>query len=169
MDPELLKWILVGVEIFLIILGIVGSVLPVLPGTWVVYAAMLIQHFFSPGIKYHWAILVILGIATAVIQLLDYLIPIWGSKKMGASKYGQWGTIIGALVGAFVFPPWGIVIGPFVGALAGELIAGKKSDKAIKAGFGAFLGFITGTFMKVVFGFIMGVWIIVMMIKGWNA
>lgn len=163
MDGDTLKIILIIIEILLIIIGIVGAVLPVLPGTWVVYAAMLIQHFFHDGAEYHWAILVGFGLVTLVVQVLDYLIPIWGSKKLGAGKYGQWGTIIGALVGAFAYPPFGIIIGPFVGALLGELLSGKKINAALKAGTGAFLGFVTGVVMKVGLGVIMGIWIIVKM------
>jgi len=163
MDAETLKIVLIVVEVLLIIIGIVGAVLPVLPGTWVVYAAMLIQEFFHEGINYHWSILVGFGIITLIVQILDYLIPIWGSKKLGAGKYGQWGTLIGALAGAFFFPPFGIIIGPFLGALAGELISGKDFQLAVKAGTGAFLGFITGVVMKVGLGVVMGIWIIVKM------
>ncbi|MBX2845690.1 MAG: DUF456 domain-containing protein [Saprospiraceae bacterium] len=144
----------------LVVFGILGSILPVLPGVWVVYAGMLVQHFFRDGIEYHWAILVGFGLVTLVVQLLDYFIPIWGSKKLGAGKYGQWGSMIGVFVGAFLFPPFGIIVGPFLGAIIGELISGKSGEKALKAGTGAFLGFITGVFMKSFLAIVMGGWLI---------
>ena len=86
-----------------------------------------------------------------LIQVLDYFIPIWGTKKFGGTKIGVWGSVIGMIVGLF-FAPLGIILGPFVGAIIGELIAGKETKLAIKAGFGAFIGFLFGTIAKLIVG-----------------
>ncbi len=144
-------------EIFLIILafaciilGILGSVLPVLPGVPLSYVGILLLHFtekvqFSTQFLILWAVLVIL------VQLLDYYVPIWGTKKFGGSKRGVWGCAIGMVVGMF-FGPWGIILGPFAGAIVGELTGGKQTQDAIKAGFGSFMGFLLGIVSKLIVG-----------------
>lgn len=133
-----------------IIIGIIGSVLPVLPGVPLSYGGILILHFtdkvqFTTEFLIFWAVIVI------VVQLLDYYVPIWGTKKFGGSKRGIWGCAIGMVVGLF-FGPWGIVLGPFVGAIAGELSGGKQTQEAIKAGFGSFMGFFLGIVSKLIVG-----------------
>jgi uncharacterized protein YqgC (DUF456 family) len=72
-------------------------------------------------------------------QILNYVIPIWGVKKYGGSKAGQWGGVLGLLVG-LLFMPWGMIVGPFVGAVLGEMMAGKNTSDSLKAGFGSFVG-----------------------------
>lgn len=133
-----------------IIIGIIGSVLPVLPGVPLSYGGILLLHFtekvqFSTQFLIFWAVIVI------IVQLLDYYVPIWGTKKFGGSKRGIWGCAIGMVVGLF-FGPWGIVLGPFVGAIVGELSGGKQTQEAIKAGFGSFMGFLLGIVSKLIVG-----------------
>ena len=133
-----------------IVVGIIGSVLPVLPGVPLSYAGILLLHFtekvqFSIPFLILWLVLVIL------VQLLDYYVPIWGTRKFGGSKRGVWGCAIGMVVGLF-FGPWGIVLGPFVGAIVGEISGGKQTQAAIKAGFGSFIGFLLGIVSKLVVG-----------------
>lgn len=133
-----------------IVVGIIGSVLPVLPGVPLSYGGILLLHFtekvqFSIPFLILWLVLVIL------VQLLDYYVPIWGTRKFGGSKRGVWGCAIGMVVGLF-FGPWGIVLGPFVGAIVGELSGGKQTQAAIKAGFGSFIGFLLGIVSKLVVG-----------------
>jgi len=146
-------------EIFLLILaavliitGIIGSVLPVLPGPPIAFAGLLVMYF--TGIEYQISLwfLIPLGLLTIFISVLDYLLPSMGTKKFGGTKYGSWGSNIGLIVGIFTswLGPWGIIIGPFAGAFIGELIGGQNSTAALKSATGSFLGFVTGTFMKVV-------------------
>lgn len=75
--------------------------------------------------------------------------PMLGTKYSGGSKWGNWGCAVGTVAGMFVFPPWGILLGPFVGAFVGELLGGKASGDALKAGFGAFAGFLLSVVLKV--------------------
>lgn len=132
-----------------IISGILGCVLPIIPGPPLSYVGLLFLHFtaryqFSSKFLITWAII------TTVVYALDYLIPAWGTKKFGGSNRGVWGSIIGLVIGLFFFPPFGIIIGPFLGAVIGELTAGKESGAALKSGFGSFMGFLAGTLLKLI-------------------
>ena len=142
-------------DIFLIILGsicllvgILGCVLPVLPGVPLAYCGLLLLHA-TDKVQFSWQFLVIWAAVTVVVQVLDSVVPIWGTKKFGGSKMGVWGSTIGLLVGLF-FGPWGIVLGPFVGAVVFELIDGKNTRLALKAGWGSFVGLMTGTILKLI-------------------
>lgn len=134
--------------IFMLV-GIIGSFLPVLPGPPISWLGLLLLYLTQAIPNNWWVLGVTLSIALIVFAL-DYVIPAMGTKKFGGTKAGVFGTTIGLLV-ALVFPilgPLGIIIWPFVGALVGELL--NKADKktATKAAFGSFLGFLTGTFLK---------------------
>lgn len=132
-----------------IILGILGSVLPVLPGPPLSWVGLLLLHL-TKTLPEDWTFLGITLVIAIIIFVLDYIIPVVGTKKFGGTKYGMIGTTVGLLIAIFfpVLGPFGIIIWPFVGALAGELINKADSKTATKAAFGSFLGFITGTFMK---------------------
>jgi uncharacterized protein YqgC (DUF456 family) len=139
-------WIILGVV--LVLVGLAGSLLPLLPGPPVAYVGLLIQQLrpdkpFATKFLLIWAGIVILSL------VLDYLIPIWGTKRFGGTKYGVWGCTIGFLA-AFWIGPWGVIIGPFAGAFIGELIGGQQTDKSLKAAFGSFVGFLLGSFLKLV-------------------
>jgi hypothetical protein len=144
-----MDYILIGLGIILMITGIFGCVLPLLPGPPLNYIGLLLLHF-TTGYQFSTRFLVIWGIVTVVVYALDYVIPVWGTKKFGGSKRGVWGSMIGLIAGMFFFPPFGIIIGPFAGAVIGELTAGKDSKAALKSGFGSFVGFLTGTILKLI-------------------
>ena len=93
--------------------------------------------------------LVVWGLLVVLAQAMDYVTPMLGTKYSGGSKWGNWGCAVGTVAGIFVFPPWGILLGPFVGAFVGELLGGKASGDALKAGFGAFAGFLLSVVLKV--------------------
>ena len=133
----------------LMLVGILGSFLPVLPGPPISWVGLLLLYTTS-AITMNWTFLGITLAIALVVFGLDYVIPAIGTKKFGGTKAGVIGTTVGLLV-ALIFPilgPFGIIIWPFVGALVGELL--NKADKktATKAAFGSFLGFLTGTFLK---------------------
>ena len=129
------------------VVGCVGCIVPVLPGVALAYAGYLCLYFCSYSeISVAW--LVVFGVLTAIVSVLDYLLPSYMTKKFGGSKAGERGAMAGVLCG-FLFGPIGIIVGPFVGAVLGELIF-DNSDKqrALRSGFGSFLSFFVGTGIK---------------------
>jgi len=140
-------------DIFLVILGIcflvgglAGCILPALPGPPLSYIALLLlqaTRFGDFSVKF----LIITAIVTIIVTVVDYLLPLWGAKKWGGSRAGIIGSAVGLVIGLF-FLPIGIIVGPFAGAVVGELIAGRDSNVALRSGFGAFVGFLLGTGVK---------------------
>lgn len=140
MDDSILN-IISGI---LLIVGLLGTVLPVLPGAPLALAGLLVFKF-SGDCGYGWGLVIIAGILVIIGALLDYFLPVYMTKRLGGTKYGIWGSILGLIVGLF-FPPFGFLIGPFAGALVGELIYNAQDKKrAVKAAFGSFVGFILTT------------------------
>ena len=133
--------------------GLAGAVLP-LPGPPLSFAGLILLHI-STYAEFSNTVLISLGFITLVIAVLDYYIPIWGTKKFGGTKYGAIGATLGLLVGFFVIPAIGIFIGTFLGAFVGELIGGTNAKSALKSAFGSFVGFITGIAIKVVLCLVM--------------
>ncbi len=138
----------------LIVLGIIGCFLPVLPGPPLGYVGLLLLHFTSHA-HFSTTTLVVLGIVVVLVSALDYFVPVWGTKKFGGSKLGVVGSVAGLLIGVFFFPPLGIIVGPFLGAIAGELANGDDLPKAVKSGFGSFLGYLFGTSIKLAVSIVM--------------
>ena len=139
-------WLVLG--IILMLVGILGSILPLLPGPPLCFLALLVQQLrsdtpFTAKFLWIWAAI------TVVITVLDYVVPLYGTRKYGGSKYGVWGSTIGLIAG-FWLGPLGIIIGPFVGAFVGEFIASNDSEHALKAAWGSFVGFLFGTLLKLV-------------------
>jgi len=142
--------IVLSLAFFFMIGGILGSILPVIPGTPISWIGLIILYL-SPSLKFDWPFIIITGVIAIAIYILDYVVPAIGTKRFGGSKAGAWGAIIGLFVGIIVPIPLGILIGPFLGALVGELIINKTEKRqAWKAAFGSFIGFLASTFMKLV-------------------
>lgn len=111
----------------------------------------MIALHFSIYADYRAGVLIGMGVAVAIIVGMDYLIPIWGTKKFGGSKAGVWGSIIGLAVGLF-FGPLGFVLGPFLGAFLGEYIIDPNDFKrALKSATGSLIGFLIGTGLKLAY------------------
>ena len=151
-----------------LLLGFIGCIVPMLPGVPLAYLGLLLLHWTERA-QFSWEFLTIWAIIVIVIQVLDYFIPAWGTKKFGGTKWGVWGSTIGMLLGLFI-GPWGIILGPFAGAVLGELIYFNRHpnatfadnaqvpnatpspetnfNRALRAGFGSFIGLLTGTIIK---------------------
>lgn len=139
--------LLISIAVILLLLGIIGCLVPMLPGPPLSFAALLQFTSRSPFTE---EFLVMWGLITVAVTVLDYWVPIYGTKKLGGTKWGVWGAAIGLIIGLFVFPPFGIFTGPLIGALLGELIAGQDFSKALRSALGSFVGFVAGTIMKLV-------------------
>lgn len=157
--------LLIVLGCILLILGIIGSVAPVLPGpplSWIALLCLEFTNYYDINI---W-ILVITGIVMIIITALDYWIPAAGTKYFGGSRYGVWGSVIGIIASLIMFPVmniFGIILFPFLGALVGELIAEKPFDKSLKAAFGSLLGFLAGTVIKLIYSVVLLVMYIVLL------
>lgn len=141
--------ITLSVAAFLLsIVGIIGCIVPALPGTVLSYAGLLCAYFTSYSHLSSASIWIWLVVAVAVTAA-DYFLPAWMTRRFGGSRAGAIGATVGVIAGFFLFPPLGIVLGPFMGAVLGELLHDKTDPaKALLVGFGSFLSFIVGTGLK---------------------
>lgn len=134
----------------LVLIGFIGSILPVIPGPPISWVGLLLlkwtDYIADHGEAYGNALWILLFFVI-LVTILDYVVPIMGTKKYGGSKRGVWGATIGVVVGLFFGPP-GIIIGPFLGAYIGEITTGKKERDALRAAWGSFVGFLLGVGMK---------------------
>ncbi len=146
-------YILLTFSIILMILGIIGCLVPVLPGPPLNFVGLIMLQITRFG-DFSSRLLIVMGIIAVVVTILDYVVPIWGTRKFGGSKYGMRGATVGLIVGLFLGPA-GIIIGPFVGAFVGEMIFRDDFRYALKGSFGSLLGFLTGIGLKLAASFLM--------------
>ena len=136
-------------------LGLIGTVIPILPGTTIILAAAIIHWVaLGPDRSLGWSALVAMLLLTLLTYAIDAAAGYLGAKRFGATKWGLIGCAAGALAGLF-FGLLGLFVGPVIGAIAGELIGGKKIVKAGRAGWGTFLGSLGGLIAKLFIGLIM--------------
>lgn len=129
----------------LLLVGLAGAVLP-LPGPPLSFVGLIVLNY-SKYTNFSSDLLYILGLLTALITVLDYFIPIWGTKKFGGSKWGTIGSGLGLVIGIFL-GPFGMFFGAFIGAFLGEYLHNKNQAIAFKAALGSFLGLIAGIVFK---------------------
>ena len=146
-----MTFLLIIAGFLLALAGVVGGILPFIPGPPLSFLSLLILSWAYQWEPFSGCFLIIMGLLTVLLTVLEYLIPAGGAKKYGASKAGIWGSFLGMPLGLFFFPPWGILIGGIVGAFSGELIAGKEGNAALRASWGVFIGYIAGTALKLAF------------------
>ena len=142
-----MDFVLIIIAVILLLAGIIGCLVPLIPGPPLSYGAILLLQFSSRS-PFSEEFLVMWGAITVAVTVLDYWVPVYGTKKLGGTKTGIRGAAIGLIIGLFVFPPFGIIAGPFLGALIGELISGQEFARAMRSALGSFAGFIAGTLMK---------------------
>ncbi|SDR73312.1 hypothetical protein SAMN04487764_0463 [Gillisia sp. Hel1_33_143] len=131
----------------LLIVGILGSFLPVLPGVPVSWLGLLV-FFLAPSIEMNYWFLGITLIIAIVIFILNLAVPAMGTKKYGGSRSGMIGATIGLVVGLIAPIPFGILIGPFIGAFVGEIVNKSNSKSALRAAYGSFLGLVASSVME---------------------
>jgi len=143
-----------------VLIGIVGSVLPVIPGPPIGWVGLLLLYLTKAVPMDYWVIGITLFLAI-LVSILDYVVPAIGTKKFGGTKYGMWGTTIGLVVGFLIPIPLGFLIGSVVGAFIGEMLYDSKdTNRATKAAVGSFIGFVGSTFLKLVVTFGYLIWFV---------
>jgi uncharacterized protein YqgC (DUF456 family) len=149
------KIILISVVSALMITGLAGTFLPLVPGIPLIYLAILVYGFFTSWIDYGINFMLIWGLITVLLVFLDYYAGAWGAKKYGASSAGIWGAILGGILGVIFLGFPGIIAGPFLGAFVGELLSGKTHASALRSSWGTFVGYLAGSLFKVIVGITM--------------
>ena len=139
----------------MVLVAVVGSVVPVIPGPPLAFASLLVLSYAKGWGLFSSEFLIIAGALSLLISVLDYILPAEGARRYGASKFGVIGAIVGIIGGFLIMPPLGIVIGALLGAVAGELAANKSGHDALRAGWGVFLGFMVGTGIRLAFSLAM--------------
>lgn len=151
-----------------VLIGIIGSVLPVIPGPPIGWVGVLLLYLTKAVPMDYWAIGITLFLAI-LVSILDYIIPALGTKKFGGTKYGMWGTTIGLVIGFFIPIPLGFLIGSVIGAFIGEMLYDSKdTNRATKAAVGSFIGFVGSTFLKLVLTFGYLIWFVKITWKYWS-
>jgi uncharacterized protein YqgC (DUF456 family) len=150
LDPVVL-WLIAGA---LVLIGLVGLVLPGVPGVIAVFGGMLLAASIDDFTRIGWPTLVALGVLTALAFAADILGSLLGAQRVGASKLALWGAAIGTLA-ALPFGFVGLIFGPFAGAMIGEFMAQQRLDAATRVGIGTWIGLAIGTLAKVALVFVM--------------
>lgn len=153
-----MTYALIIVAILLSLIGLVGAIVPGIAGPPFSFLGLLVLSFVE-GIHYPTEFLVVMGVIGAIIFVLDYVVPVWGTKTLGGTKAGVRGSTIGLILGllvTIVFPIGfiAILLGPFIGAYIGEKNAGTDDHRAWRSALGSFLGFLAGTFIKTVYALV---------------
>ena len=149
---ELFWWLITAV---LFAVGLIGTVLPIFPGTTFILAGAIIHRvMLGPEKSIGWRSIAVLTLLTLVTYALDFLSGYVGAKYFGATRWGMIGAVLGALIGIF-FGIIGLFVGPVVGAIAGEFLAGKRMIDAGRAGWGSLMGNLGGMIAKLVIGLVM--------------
>lgn len=145
-----MEWITLSVATLIFMFGLVGSLLPVVPGSFIVWLGVIVHRLWmGADASVTWKIVILTGILTLFGQIVDFLMGIWGARKFGASWKGAVGAFVGAFVGFLVPPPlfW-LIVGPIAGAVVGELAAGRTFREGGKAGVGTVVGGIIAFALK---------------------
>jgi uncharacterized protein YqgC (DUF456 family) len=151
MDTQALFYLLAGV---MVVVGVLGIVLPALPGVPLVFAGMWLAAWAGGYAQVGGVTVVILGVMALLSLGVDLIGTLLGAKRVGASRLALAGAAVGTVVGLF-FGLVGIFVGPFVGALAGELVHGRDAARAARVGMGTWVGIVIAAVLKLTLAFAM--------------
>src|SRR6056297_3236421 len=150
----MVEFLLIVLAALLLLIGLIGCILPVIPGPPISFVGLLVLEA-TEKVDFSNNLLLLMFALATIVTVLDYIIPVWGTKKFGGTRAGVIGSTLGLIFGLIFFPPIGIIIGPFAGAVIGELIQKDDFNNALKSGIGSFIVFLLGTGMKLVVSSIM--------------
>ena len=145
-----METLLIILALVFAIVGLLGSILPALPGAPLSYVGLLLL-LPCEGVEISNTAVWVYGISLAIVSILDYIAPVWLTNLSGGGKQATRASMAGLVAGLFFFPPWGLIIGPFVGAFIGELMDGASKGKALKVALMSFVGFLLTTGMKIIY------------------
>jgi len=140
-----------GLGLVMILLGVLGALIPVLPGPPLSWLGLLFLYL-TKSVEMNMSFLIITALIALGVYVLDLFMPAWGTKKFGGSKQGSYGAMIGVVVAILIpiFGPFGFLVFPFLGALIGEMIYHKEAKNKLKSAFGSLVGFLAGTLLKLI-------------------
>lgn len=140
------------------VVGLAGSVLPILPGAILIWVGMLLYGVLTQFATLHFLFFLGQGLAVVLVYVIDYLAGMVGVKKFGGSRYAIYGSFIGTVLGIILLGPAGIIFGPFMGAVAGEMLNGQQLNVAARSGIGTIVGMLGGVLVKLTIEVAMIVW-----------
>ncbi|MGR3178554.1 MAG: DUF456 domain-containing protein [Candidatus Anammoxibacter sp.] len=153
MDPWSILFLVISLLIMLT--GLVGIIFPVIPSTPLIWVGTFIYVISSGFEDITWNVLIVFGILTAFTLIADFFANMYGAKRFGASKWGIIGSTVGMIIGTITTGVVGLIVGSFLGAVVFELLAGRQLKVAFNSGLGAFIGFLGGSLIKLIIGFVM--------------
>ena len=154
------------IALAVMLFGLAGTILPIIPGVPIIFVAIVIHTLLTDFSVISGQAIVVFAVLTVASLLLDWLAGSLGVKRMGGSAAGMIGAFVGMIAGLMI-PGAGLfvfILGAFAGAVVFEMLAGKESKTALKAGLGSFIGFLAGTVIKFAIGVVMIVYFIWMII-----
>ncbi|WP_347491090.1 DUF456 domain-containing protein [Desulfoscipio sp. XC116] len=140
------------------IVGLAGSLLPIIPGAVLIWVGMLIYGFLTKFAALNTVFFIGQALAAALVYATDYLAGVYGVKRYGGSRYAVYGSVVGTLVGIIFLGPAGIIFGPFAGAVGGELLNQRPLNNALRSGVGTLLGLLGGAIVKLAIQITMIIW-----------
>ncbi|MDY6825514.1 MAG: DUF456 domain-containing protein [Thermodesulfobacteriota bacterium] len=147
----MINTVLIIIGIFVVLAGLAGCILPVIPGPIVAYIALIILNLAKGWEAFGLGFMLVMAGGAVLMTLLDFFVSMVGARKYGAAKAGIWGSVIGMIVGIFIIPPWGIFIGALAGAIIGEALTGRQTTEAMRVGWGVFMGNVAGIALKLAY------------------
>ncbi|MDX8046352.1 DUF456 family protein [Gracilibacillus sp. S3-1-1] len=152
---EFLWWTLI---VICFVLAFVGIIFPIIPSVLVIWVGFFIYQFALAAENIGWIFWIAMVVLTLLLIFSDIIANSYFVKKFGGSKAGERMAALGVIVGSFVIPPFGIIIVPFLLVVITEIIQKKTTQEAFKAAFGSLIGFLSGTFAKIIIQLIMIIW-----------
>ncbi len=143
-----MKTLALVIAIIMFLIGLIGTILPALPGVLLIFGGMLVYGFMTGFASLSIWFFVMQLLVMAVIFIVDFIASVVSTKKYGGSKQAAFGAAVGTILGVIILGPLGIIIGPFAGSVAAEVLLGKEIKQAVKVGFGSLVGVMGGTLFK---------------------
>lgn len=158
---DILIWLAM---ISLFVLSFIGLIYPIIPSSLLIWVGFALYHFFINNEELTWLFWLMMAVFTIILIVADVIANSYFVKKYGGSKWGERGAGVAVIIGSFIFPPFGILIVPFVTVFIIEIIQSRTIGESIRSSFGSFIGFLSGTFAKIVIQMIMIVWFLIVIL-----